>query len=73
VDAFDEAGGIERVGLTSAGRSAPHVASGNDGRIGYQDGHAGTGRLILGIADLNPADIGDEISFASLNAAHAAE
>ncbi len=63
IDLLHQPVGGKQVGLAGAGRTAHDMHRGGEGRIGDQHRHARAQAVILGIADREPGDIGDQVSW----------
>ena len=61
VDRLDGAFGLEQRVLAGAGPAAAHVDRGDRGRIENDRGDAGGERRVVGVADANAGNIGEEI------------
>src|SRR6478752_4933444 len=62
MDLIDHAGETDGVGLTRAGTAAAYVDRGNKGAGGEQHRHARAEPLVMGIADADTGDVGDQIA-----------
>jgi len=62
MDAVDETGWVERVGLARPRRAAADIDGGDCVRLGQHDGDAGSGAAIFGVADADARDVGDEVA-----------
>ena len=73
VDPLDRLLGREQVGLARPGRAAHHVDRGDRRLIADDDGHARLDPRIVGIADAEAGDVGEEVAGAGLHAASLAD
>ena len=62
IDGLDELVGREQLGLARAGRAAHDVDRGEERPVGGQHGRPGLDPVVLGVADEETGDIGDEIA-----------
>ena len=61
VDRLDGAFGLEEAVLAGAGPAAAHVDRGDRGGVENDRGDAGSERCVVGVADANAGNVGDEI------------